>query len=93
MFQSGRYYRVTRAAQELAANKTMANAYNKGASNRNNINDGGEMLYDLDFVTKLFIELSHVTPFLTLQWFYVLKLMKYFHHPLWQGKLNRTRDL
>ena len=89
MFQSGRYYRITRAAQELAANKTSANRYNKeGAMVHDTINDGGEMLYNLDFVSKLFIELSHVTPFLTLQWFYILKLMKYFHHPLWQGKYN-----
>ena len=87
MFQSGRYYRVTRAAQELAANKSSANSSNKdGERIYDNANDGGEMLYNLNFVTKLFIELSHVTPFLTLQWFYILKLMKYFHHPLWQGK-------
>ena len=87
MFQSGRYYRVTRAAQELAANKTSANRHNReGARVHDTINDGGEMLYNLDFVSKLFIELSHATPFLTLQWFYILKLMKYFHHPLWQGK-------
>ena len=85
MFQSGRYYRVTRAAQELASFKSQTNSYEKGDVSRNNTEDG-EMLYSLEFVTKLFIELSHVAPFLTLQWFYILKLMKYFHHPLWQGE-------
>ena len=83
MFQSGRYYRVTRAAQEFAASKTPTHSHCNGDAREN---ERGEMLYSLDFVTKLFIELSHVTPFLTLQWFYILKLMKYFHHPLWQGK-------
>ena len=85
MFQSGRYYRVTRAAQELAASIVPTNAYEKNRTRRYEAEDGG-MLYGLDFITKIFVEISHVTPFLTLQWFYVLKLMKYFHHPLWQGK-------
>ena len=85
MFQSGRYYRVTRAAQELASSILPTNAYEKTHARKYEAEDGG-MLYSLDFITKIFVEISHVTPFLTLQWFYVLKLMKYFHHPLWQGK-------
>jgi huntingtin len=85
MFQSGRYYRITRAAQELAASLIPTPSHPNGDV-REYDREEGEMLYSLDFVTKLFIELSHVTPFLTLQWFYILKLMKYFHHPLWQGK-------
>ena len=35
-----------------------------------------DMLYSLDFITQLFVQLSHVSPFLTLQWCYILKLMK-----------------
>ena len=86
MFQSGRYYRVTRAAQDLAATNVTSNSPYDTSRTRKNCGDGGEMLYSLEFISKLFVDLAHVSPFITLQWFYILKLIKHFHQPLWQGK-------
>ena len=63
MFQSGRYYRVTRAAQQLA----------KHESNGNKT----QMLYTLVFITDMFIQVAHLAPYLTIQWCYILKLMKH----------------
>ena len=33
-----------------------------------------QMLYSLEFITEMFIQLAHATPFLTLQWCYILKV-------------------
>ena len=36
-----------------------------------------QMLYTLEFITEMFIQLAHATPFLTLQWCYILKVHSY----------------
>jgi huntingtin len=76
MFQSGRYYRVTRAAQQLAKHEQLANG-NKS-----------QMLYSLHFITEMFIQLAHVAPFITLQWIYILKLMNHSAQNLWSKILQ-----
>jgi hypothetical protein len=67
MFQSGRYYKVTKAARELARSKSHKN----------------ELLYSLDMISDLFIQLGSALPFLTLQWCYTLKLMHHSSQSLW----------
>ena len=52
-----------------------------------------DMLYSLDFITQLFVQLSHVSPFLTLQWCYILKLMKDCRQSLWAKLLSSSTSL
>lgn len=42
-----------------------------------------QMLYSLEFITDMFIQLAHTSPFITLQWCYVLKLMNHCPQSLW----------
>ena len=46
------------------------------------------MLYSLEFITEMFIQLAHATPFLTLQWCYILKLMNHLPQSLWYKVLQ-----
>ena len=41
------------------------------------------MNYSFDFITELFVQLSHRHPFLALQWSYILKLLKHCKQALW----------
>ena len=75
MLQSGRYYKVTKASHEIAKRGKEA---------------GTDMLYSLDFITELFVQLSHVSPFLTLQWCYILNLMKDCKQALWAKLLSSS---
>ena len=65
MFQSGRYLRVTRAAQTFAQN------------------GDDEAIYSIEMINELFLQLAHDEPYLTLQWAYILNLLKYCPTPLW----------
>ena len=47
-----------------------------------------QMLYSLEFITEMFIQLAHATPFLTLQWCYILKLMNHLPQSLWYKVLQ-----
>ena len=51
-------------------------------------NSKESMLYSLDFMTEMFIQLSHKSPFLTLQWCYILKLMNHSPQSLWHKVLQ-----
>jgi hypothetical protein len=42
-----------------------------------------ELLYSLDMISDLFIQLGSALPFLTLQWCYTLKLMHHSSQSLW----------
>ena len=75
MFQSGRYYKVTRAAQTISKKISCS-----------------DMMYTIDFITELFIQLAHVSPFLTLQWCYILKLIKYCPHSTWSKIIGPAED-
>ena len=57
------------------AAKTLAKQEREGAKS--------QMLYNLEFITEMFIQLAHHSPFLTLQWCYILKLMNHSPKTLW----------
>ena len=76
MFQSGRYYKVTKASEDIAKKPSSE----------------VDMLYSLDFITELFVQLAHVSPFLTLQWCYILKLMKHCKQTLWSKLLAQINS-
>ena len=42
-----------------------------------------DLLYSLDLISDLFIQLGSVVPFMTLQWCYMLKLMQHSSQSLW----------
>ena len=46
------------------------------------------MLYSLEFMTEMFIQLAHICPFITLQWCYILKLMQHSPQSLWYKVLQ-----
>ena len=47
-----------------------------------------QMIYSLEFITEMFIQLAHTSPFITLQWCYILKLMKYTPQTMWRKVLQ-----
>ena len=47
-----------------------------------------QMLYSLEFMTEMFIQLAHICPFITLQWCYILKLMQHSPQSLWYKVLQ-----
>ena len=47
-----------------------------------------QMIYSIEFITEMFIQLAHTSPFITLQWCYILKLMKYTPQTMWRKVLQ-----
>ncbi len=45
--------------------------------------DSGDLMYSVVTVSELFLQLSHATPFLTLQWLHILILLDYGHQSFW----------
>ena len=57
------------------AAKTIAKQESEGSKS--------QMIYSIDFITEMFIQLAHTSPFITLQWCYVLKLIKFTPQSMW----------
>ena len=72
MLQSGRYARVAKAAAEIAASTA-------GSS---------DLPYSVEAVSELFLQLSHHSPYLTLQWLYTLLLIKWCPQEFWARVLT-----
>lgn len=70
MFQSGRYVRITRAAQELSQLD-------------HDDDDAENMMYNIENISQLFQQLSHTTPYLTTQWLYILNLLNHCPQQFW----------
>ncbi len=68
MLQSGRYPRVARAAQTLA---------------KQGKKEGPEVMYTVEGISELFLQVSHACPYLTLQWLHILILLGWCPQEFW----------
>ena len=74
MFQSGRFVRVTRAARDIAE---------RGQGDSSDPTS----VCGVGALSELFLQLAHHTPYLTLQWLYVLLLLDWCPQEIWARAL------
>ena len=74
MFQSGRFVRVTRAARDIAE---------RGQGDSSD----PASVCGVGALSELFLQLAHHTPYLTLQWLYVLLLLDWCPQDIWARAL------
>ena len=65
------FFQVTRAAQNLARSS----------------GDDADAIYNIPMISELFLQLAHSTPYLTLQWLYILILLNYCPQSFWSRVL------
>ena len=75
MFQSGRFVRVTRAARDIAERGKQGDSSDPAS------------VCGVGALSELFLQLAHHTPYLTLQWLYVLLLLDWCPQDIWARAL------
>ena len=97
IFQSGKFVRVTRAARDIAA-KVSIDLFLEILSRQylfrccvlmqsQESSSDLASLYTFNTLSELFLQVAHHTPYLTLQWLYVLLLLDWCPQDIWARAL------